>query len=645
MKTSTSSAVARSQQPMKKAVPGLTAALIALITPLFALSTTQTSAAEQAREHYSPFVGRSYPENLYWGDTHVHSNLSMDAYTMGNRAETPETAYRFARGETVTSTSGQLVRLSRPLDFLVLSDHAEWLGLFRLIGEKDARALATGPGKRWAGQFETAVSPQLLQDMLLLNTAGDTAAEVARLGVEQDPQLLQTIWHRVTATADKFNEPGKFTAFIGYEWTSMPNGDNLHRNVIFRDDAALANQVLPFASTVSQDPEDLWSALADYEDKTGGRVLAIPHNANGSNGGMFLDKTYRGGALTTEYAEQRRRWEPLVEVTQIKGDAESHPYLSPDDRFADFETWDQMNFGMTPKEDWMLRHEYARGALKLGLELEKQLGVNPFKFGMIGSSDTHTSLAAVEENNFIGKFANEEPAAGRMTKGFNPKRPNSMYSAGGYVGVWAHENTRASLFDAMERREVYATTGPRMQVRVFGGWGFAPGDHTLPGFVSHGYAGGVPMGGDLPAPAGATDTPRLLIAAIKDPESANLERIQVVKGWLDEDGASREKVYDVALSDGRTPDGSGALLPPVASTVDVKTATYRNSVGASHLAAVWEDPDFDPSTTAFYYVRVMEIPTPRWTTIDAVFFDVPLPENVPAEIQERAYTSPIWYTP
>lgn len=619
--------------------------LVTLVLAI-ALAPTARATAENVKQPYSPYVGRTFPQNLYWGDTHVHSRRSMDAYTMGNVTVPPEMAYRFARGETVTASSGQKFRLGRPLDFILLSDHAMWLGLLPLIGSGDERALASGPGRRWAGHFAQGNIRPIMKDLMEINMAEDTPGIAARWDMQQDRELLASVWREVTAMADSYNDPGHFTAFIGYEWTPMPNGDNLHRNVLFRDGAKLANQEMPFSSLDSPDVEDLWRHLTDYEARTGGRVLAIPHNANGSNGAMFAARNFRGAPLTPEYAQERVRWEPLVEVTQIKGDGEAHPFLSPDDPFADFETWDQGNFSMNivPKENWMLKHEYARGALKLGLELERQLGSNPFKFGMLGSSDTHTTLAAIEEDNFIGKFSSDEPAPGRSTRGLNPSRPASSYAAAGYMAVWARENTRESLFDAMLRREVYATTGPRIRVRFFGGWNFDSQDHLRPDYAAIGYRSGVPMGGDL-LPGEENASPKFLIVAGKDPRGANLERIQVVKGWLDRDGAAREKVYDVALSGGREPDPDGSIAPALGTTVNVANATYLNSVGEPQLGAVWQDPDFDPASSAFYYVRVLEIATPRWTTYDAARFSETLPGNVPAEIRERAYTSPIWYTP
>ena len=465
--------------------------------------------------------------------------------------------------------------------------------------------------------------------------------------------LVRPMWERVTAAAETHYEPGRFTAFIGYEWTSTPGGNNLHRNIIFRDGKNLADRVLPFSVYDSEDPEDLWKWLAAYEEKTGGRVLALAHNGNLSNGLMFDDVTFTNkDPLTRGYAERRMRWEPLYEVTQMKGDGEAHPSLSPTDEFADFETWDKGSFGGAKEAD-MIPREYAREALKRGLQYEEKLGANPFKFGLVGSTDAHTSLATTTEDNFFGKVSAVEPSADRfeeMVTGYLPDPKGRDYtirhyraSASGLAAVWARENTRESLWDAMKRKEVYATTGTRLGVRVFAGWDFEPEEVDRWDFAPTGYARGVPMGGDLSKPPEGK-APILMIRTLRDPDGANLDRIQVIKGRLDSDGNTHEKVYDVAWSDNRE-IGADGKLPLVGNTVNVEEATYTNSIGDPMLFAYWKDPDFDPAQRAFYYVRVLEIPTPRWTVYDAKHFGVELPEGVPTSIQERAYTSPIWYTP
>jgi len=599
-------------------------------------------AQKYAKTEYSPYVGRDYPTKVFWGDTHLHTAVSVDAGTMCRLGQ--EEAFRFARGEEVVTTGGLRARLGRPLDWIVVADHAEMYGLMPQLLKGDPEILASEKGKRWYDMLSGG-DP---------DTSFKAAMEIVASLSQKEPPIksdkaVRNAWREYTALADRFNEPGRFTALIGYEWTAI-GGNNLHRNVVFRGDASVADRTVPFSQFDSQNPEDLWRALDRFQQETGAEVLAIPHNGNLSNGRMFTVKTFDGQPLTRELAETRARLEPLVEVTQIKGDGEAHPFLSPDDEFADFETWDRSNLNGTElKSRDMLRWEYAREALKTGLMLEKQLGVNPYKFGMVGSTDAHTALSAVEEDNFFGKHAGVEPGPHRwehiVIQAPDPKL-NVMgwqQAAAGYAGVWARENTREAIFDAMKRKEVYATTGSRMLVRFFGGWEFTKTDaqSRLPGGV--GYAKGVPMGGDLrEAPAGRS--PSFLVAAMKDPMSGNLDRIQVVKGWMEKDGSLKEKVYDVVWSGDRKP-GANGKLPPVGSTVDVKNATWSNSIGTPELITVWTDPDFDPAEAAFYYARVIEIPTPRWTAYEAKRYGITMPPEVPMAIQERAYTSPIWYAP
>jgi hypothetical protein len=470
-----------------------------------------------------------------------------------------------------------------------------------------------------------------------------------------NPALMRTMWERIIDAVDRHNQPGVFTAFHGFEWTSSPDAKNLHRNVIFRDGKDKASQVIPLSNYDTTDPEKLWDYLEDYENKTGGRVLAIPHGGNLSNGLMFAVETMAGEPIDADYARRRMQWEPLYEVTQIKGDAEAHPLLSPNDEFADYYNWDKGDFGFQAKTPEMLPHEYGRSALKLGLEQAEKLGTNPFKFGMIGSTDSHTSLATTREDNFFGKFSGVEPGTGEIRYDdvvVTDRRPNNNgeitirhweSTASGLAGVWARENTREAIWDAMARKEVYATTGTRMLVRVFAGWDFAPDEVHRPNFADQGYQRGVPMGGDLtPAPEGAA--PKFMIRALRDPDGANLDRIQIVKGWLGPNGEAEERIYEVAWAGDRALDQDGKL-PPVGSTVDVEQATYTNDIGQAVMAGFWEDPDFDPSQPAFYYVRVLEIPTPSWLAYDRKIFGLPLPEGAVLEQQERAYTSPIWYAP
>ncbi len=595
-------------------------------------------------QEFSPYAGRSFPTRVLWGDTHLHTAVSVDAGTMNRIGQ--EDAYRFARGEEITTTHGLRAKLSRPLDWLVISDHAEMYGLMPQLLAGDPGILATEQGKRWYGELKSGDRDRIF----------NTAMEIVAALQKPEPPfssdaLVRDAWREYTALADRYNDPGRFSAIIGYEYTTR-GGFNLHRNVLFRGDAAEANQTVPFSQFASQNPEDLWRSLAEFEAQTGADVLAIPHNGNLSNGRMFSVETNDGKRLTRELAELRASLEPVIEATQIKGDSEAHPFLSPDDEFANYETWDDANLdGTEVKKPEMLQYEYTREALKTGLKLEKRLGVNPYKFGMIGSTDSHTSFAAVEEENFFGKHSGVEPEPHRWEHVVisSPLDPDlTIYgwqqAASGYAAVWANENTREAIFDAIARKEVYATTGPRITVRFFGGWDFTEADTRtrLPAGV--GYAKGVPMGGDLAASADVNAAPSFLVAAMRDSYSGNLDRIQIIKGWMDNRGETHEKVYDVAWSDERTP-GPDGKLPPVGNTVDVENATWSNSIGAAELMSVWTDPDFDPELHAFYYARVIEIPTPRWTAYEAKRFDLDLPEEIPMITQERAYTSPIWYAP
>jgi hypothetical protein len=596
------------------------------------------------QKQFSPYAGRSYPTEVFFGDTHLHTAVSVDAGTMNRLSQ--EDAYRFARGEEVTSTGGLRAMLSRPLDWLVISDHAEMYGLMPQLLTGDPGILATEEGKRWYDALMSGEKEKIFA----------TAMEIVASLQKPDPPfksdaLVRDAWREYTALADRYNDPGRFSAIIGFEYTTR-GGFNLHRNVLFRGNAAVANQMVPFSQFDSQNPEDLWRALQKFEDKTGADVLAIPHNGNLSNGLMFSVETNAGEPLTKELATLRANLEPLIEATQIKGDSEAHPFLSPNDEFADYETWDDANLdGTEVKKQEMLQYEYARSALKTGLTLEKKLGVNPFKFGMIGSTDSHTSLAAVEEENFFGKHSGVEPEPHRFEHVVieSPLDPNLtvlgwQQAASGYAAVWATENTREAIFDAMVRKEVYATTGSRLLVRFFGGWEFAEEDALSRMPAETGYTKGVPMGGDLRAAPNGKKAPNFLVAAMKDPYSGNLDRIQIIKGWMDGDGETHEKVYDVVWSGERKP-GTDGKLPAAGNTVDVKNATWTNNIGSPELIAVWTDPDFDPKQSAFYYARVIEIPTPRWTAYEAKRFGIEMPDKVPMITQERAYTSPIWYTP
>ncbi len=603
-----------------------------------------------AQKHFSPYAGRNFPTQVFWGDTHLHTALSMDAGAFGARL-TPVDAYRFARGEELTSSTGLQVKLSRPLDFLVVADHSDNMGFFPRLYAGDPAMLADPTGKRWYEMIQAGGQQgvQVAVEVIMAFSQNEFPEALASL---PGTKAYRDTWDEMIDAAETYNDPGRFTAFIGYEWTSNTGGNNLHRVVIYRDDGDKAGIMEPYTTLAplgSDNPRDLWNWLQMYEDKTGGQILAIAHNGNLSNGIMFpiLD-SFTGRPIDPAYAETRARWEPLYEATQIKGDGEAHPFLSPNDEFADYETWDQGNLDLSvAKEDDMLQYEYARSGLQIGLQLEQELGVNPYKFGMIGSTDSHTGLATAEEENFFGKHSGTEPSPERykhpMAQMGDKKYESWDMVASGYAAVWATENTRKAIFDAMMRRETYATTGPRMLVRFFGGWEFTEEDaqSRLPANV--GYMKGVPMGGDLsPAPSGKA--PTFLVAALKDPLSGNLDRIQIVKGWLDDGGNRNEKVYDVVWSGDRLP-GSDGKVPPVGNTVDVANATWTNTIGAPELISVWTDPDFDPEVPAVYYARVIEIPTPRWTAYEAYRFGITLPAEVPMITQERAYTSPIWYTP
>jgi hypothetical protein len=617
-------------------------------TDIGTLDKETAEKAFPAKPPYSPYASRNFPTRPYFGDTHTHTSYSMDAGAFGARLG-PREAYRFAKGEEVTASSGQRAKLSRPLDFLVVADHSDGMGFFPMLMGGDQALLATPQGRKWYDEITSGRGAQAAIDI------------ITSFGRNQMPKgfpipgtgSYRNAWRETIKAAEEANDPGHFTAFIGYEWTSNAGGNNLHRNVIWRDNGAKASLVEPYTTLPplgSPNPRDLWKWMAMTEEKTGAEILAIAHNGNLSNGRMFpIIESFNGKRIDREYAENRVRWEPLYEATQIKGDGETHPFLSPNDEFANFERWDKGNLDLTVvKTQEMLEFEYVRSGLKNGLKMEVELGVNPYKFGLIGSTDAHTGLAAVEEDNFFGKTSSSEPSADRATHPF-VKTDKAVImgweqTASGYAAVWASENTREAIFDAMKRRETYATTGPRMVVRFFGGWDFEPNDanNRLPARI--GYTKGVPMGGDLSsAPSGKA--PSFLVAALKDPIGANFDRIQIIKGWLGKDGQTQERIYDVAVSGGRQIGADGRSRTSVGNTVDIENATWTNTIGTGEMITVWKDPEFDPALRAFYYVRVIEIPTPRWTAYDAKYYGIKMPSEVPMTTTERAYTSPIWYTP
>jgi hypothetical protein len=629
-----------------------------LTAPVFAENSTGLTPGEADKEKidkalgkkaYSPYADRKYPSRPLFGDTHLHTGFSMDAGIFGAKLR-PRDAYRFARGEQVTASGGQPAKLARPLDFLVVTDHSDNMGFATDLLAGKAALLADPKGREWYDLVQQGKGGKAALDMIGLFSQGKFPPALL---YAPGTRPYRDAWQETIDAAEQYNEPGRFTAVIGYEWTSLVKGANMHRNVIFRDNGDRATQVVPFTILPpgSPNPVELWKWMEAYEKKTGGSVLAIPHNGNLSNGIMFpVEKAYTGKKVDKTYAEERAKWERLYEVTQTKGTAEAHPYLSPNDEFADFELWDKGNLDASQaKKKSMLEYEYARSALKNGLKLEAKLGTNPYKFGMIGSTDMHTALAAAEEENFFGKTAPQEPSPERMTAAFMDNKESGVkimdweVGSSGYAAVWAEENTRTAIWDALYRRETYATTGTRMIVRFFGGWEFHKADANTRNPAVPGYAKGVPMGGDLSdAPKGKA--PSFLVAALKDPIGANLDRIQVVKGWMDARGKLHEKVYDVVWGGDRKPDAKGKL-PSVGSSVDLENATWNNSIGAPELITVWTDPDFDVKQRAFYYARVIEIPTPRWTAYDVKRFgSKPLP-GTRMTVTERAYTSPIWYTP
>jgi hypothetical protein len=601
--------------------------------------------AEQIRNqdpHYSPVANQPLQKQVFWGDTHLHSNFSMDAFIFGNTLG-PDDAYRFAKGEKVMATKGQPAQLREPLDFLVLADHTDGVGAMIALKAGNEKLLANPTLQAWseilfAGEEDDARQLDSTQ------TRSDTPREL------EDKDIRGNAWDYLTATADAHYEPGTFTPLIGFEFTAQRGGQNLHRVVIYRDDAETAQSLLPLSPKESSDPRALWDFLQQYEDTSGGKVLAIAHNGNISNGLMFPTAELEfGGQMDSDYAERRARWEPVYEVTQIKGDGEAHPLLSPDDRFADYESWDLGDFAGVPKTDQMIPFEYAREALKNGLALDSAYGANPYKFGMIGSTDSHTSLATAAEDNFYGKHsAGMEPQPDRWKDAVGGRGeftvPGFMMAASGYAAVWATENTREGIWDAIQRKEVYATTGSRMTVRFFGGWDFTQDDLHASNMSDIGYNKGVPMGATLLQ--SRSDAPVFMLQTAKDPNGANLDRLQVIKGWEDAEGAVHEKVFNVAWSNPelRSMDDSGDVAD-IPSTVDEAKATYSHKYGAAELTALWQDPEFSAEQKAFYYVRALEVPSPRWTSYDTAQFDVEMAPYVKKTTQDRAYSSPIWYEP
>ncbi len=581
-----------------------------------------------------PLTQYSETRNVFFGDLHIHTSFSYDAYINGVRT-LPEDAYRFMKGGTIEHGMGFPIKLSRPLDFGAVTDHGEYLGVPRFLdrdnsGENQLRSvMESGNPLRITFNFLYTI----------FTTMGSAEQREKNFGAEGMGDVSRRAWQRIIDAAERNNEPGRFTAFIGYEWTSMPNADNLHRNVIYKTSSV---PDFPFTSRDSDNPEDLWSAL-DEQRKQGMQMFAIPHNGNVSNGRMYRSVSFEGEPLSPDYAKKRMFNEPISEIMQVKGASETHPILSVDDEFADFEIYDQrLSSDGSFSEP---KGSYARDALRTGLELSHSEGFNPYKFGVIGSTDSHNSSSPIEESSYHGKLPLIDGTAG-LRQGVTlllPKKENrgGRWSAMGLAGVWAEENTRASLYDAMRRKETYATSGPRITVRFFAGWDY---DDTLlqrTDAIEQAYMGGVPMGGTLTTPKSpGKRSPVFVLWAAKDPQGANLDRVQIIKGWVDSTGHSHEKIYNIAASDKRTVDAVTGKLPAVGNTVDISNASYANSIGDAQLATLWRDPDFNPDLETFYYARVLEIPTPRYSTFDAIVLGIVPPE--PSTIQERAISSAIW---
>jgi hypothetical protein len=585
----------------------------------------------------APVSAEPNPErDAYFGETHVHTSWSLDAFSIGNVLTTPGDAYKYFKGEPIKHPLGYEVKIDTPLDWAGVTDHSEYAGVVNLANEPNSAVSKIPAAQPLVLKSRTKEEMERVA-LYAINVLASGPPVKALMS----PEVAGTVWKRNVALADQANEPGKFTAFCSYEWTSMPSNMNLHRNLFFKDCAKVPP--MPFSALDSYHPVDLWEWM-DGQRKAGNDLLAISHNANLSDGRMFpTEVDTKGRPIDAAYAASRTRNEPLIEIKQLKGTSETHPVLSPTDEFADFELMSVL-LGNPPGRSAHIVGGYARQALKDGVALEDSKGFNPYKFGFGAASDSHNTAVPYRQDNFFGghSFTDgtiEARMSGTLVGGMFDARTEGT---GGLTGVWAEENTRASLFDGMSRKETFAVTGPHIKVRFFGGWDFAPDAVEKKDWVKTGYAKGVPMGGDLPLATGKA--PRFLVWAVKDPTSGNLDRIQIVKGWT-KSGQSFEKIYDAAWAGDRKPDQWTGTVPPIGSTVDVDDATYTNSIGAVELKTVWTDPDFDPSLHAFYYARVLEIPTPRWTTIQAKQLGIAPPDVVPATLQERAWTSPIWYTP
>jgi len=578
-------------------------------------------------------------KNVYFGEQHLHSQNSPDAYAMGTR-NTPDDAYNFAKGKAIKkNTSGEMVQKKTPYDWAALTDHAEYIGVLPQL---------TDPNSELSQKLKNYDIVQMIQSGD--EKKGDEAFAKIAVGLTTDNpdpnfnrrDIIRSVWQKQKDIANKHYEPGKFTTFIAFEWTSIPVNQNLHRNVFFRDDKG---PDLPFSAFDSDRPEDLWTYL-ETQRGAGHDTFAIPHNANLSNGLMFAPRDSEGQPIDARYAKRRAQNEVATEIIQCKGQSDTHPALSPNDEFAGFEEQYKHLIGTNPPVVGRVNYSYVREALINGVGYQEYLGVNPFKLGIVAGADAHTGFSDNEEFNYTGVHGDVDSTVEKRMSGAGQTAGEAAVNFGtpGATAVWAEQNTREAIFDAIKRRETYGTSGPLIRLRFFGAWDYAEDLTSDDEFVKNAYAGGVPMGGDLAKMPAKAKAPTFAVWALKDPDSGNLDRVQIIKGWY-ENGYPQEKIYDVALSDGRKPDPKSGKVPPVGNTVDIKNATYTNTIGDSQLAAVWTDPDFDSSHHAVYYVRVLEIPTPRWSTYDAKTMGIDPPEAVAATIQERAWSSPIWYTP
>ena len=600
--------------------------------PPAAIEANVSSVGAQPASAVPARVERHPEREAYFGETHIHTSWSFDAYVFGNTMAGPEDAYKFAMGQTINHPGGYPVKITRPLDFMAVTDHGEYVGVAPLANDPNSPISKLPIAEKLKVRSKEDMSRVYLFVATSL-TKNEPIPELA------SPEVAGSVWKQVVSIADKYYQPGKFTTFVAYEWTSQPDNRNMHRNIIFKDSKKVPE--VPFTAMDSEHPEDLWKWM-DTQRKAGDELLAISHNANLSDGMMFpLEVDSTGRPIDVAWAQERVNNEPLTEIHQLKGTSETHPLLSPTDEFADYELLTYLLSGVerTPK----IHGSFVREGWQNGLAMQDSRGYNPYKMGVVGASDSHNTAAGYSQSDYFGGHGlydatPESRLSGKKEVGLNL----GLLSTGGLGGVWAEENTRESIFAAMQRKETFGTSGVRIKVRLFGGWDFRPDVLNQKDWVKAGYANGVSMGGDLPKKAGKE--PTFMVWALKDPDDGNLDRIQIIKGWT-KDGQIFEKIYDVAWSGNRKPNSVTGKLPPVGNTVDVKNASYTNTIGDVELKTVWKDPDFDPSLHAFYYARVLQIPTPRWTTYDAKKLGVPPPNWVAATVQERAWTSPIWYSP